>query len=125
MTHAEVQRWLDHYVEAWLTYNPQMIADLFSENANNAFSPYGDPVRGRAAIVENWLEDRDAPGTYKAHYHPVVVEGNTAIANGRTTYFEADGKTIEREFDNIFLIHFDSEGRCKEFTEWYMQKPED
>lgn len=123
MDHAGVQRWLDQYVEAWMTYDPQKIGDLFSEDATYAFSPYHEPLRGREAIVKDWLENRDQPGTYQAHYHPVVVEGNTAVANGRSTYFEADGKTFRTEFDNIYLLRFDDSGRCKEFTEWYREKP--
>jgi uncharacterized protein (TIGR02246 family) len=123
MDHAGVQRWLDNYVQAWLTYDPQQITDLFSEDAVYHYGPYQEPVKGREAIVANWLENRDKPGTYKAQYHPVAVEGNTAVANGRSTYFEADGKTFLREFDNIYVIHFDDNGRCKEFAEWYMEKP--
>lgn len=126
MDHATVQAWLDRYVEAWMTYDPQQIGDLFSEDAEYYFSPYDEmPIKGRAAIVANWLEEPDAKGTYKAHYHPIAVEGSIAVANGRSTYFAADGKTLEREFDNIFRIRFDADGRCSEFTEWYMQKPED
>jgi ketosteroid isomerase-like protein len=125
MDHAAVQRWLENYVQAWNTYDPQMIGDLFSEDAAYYYGPYREPVNGREAIVANWLEYRDAPGTYAGHYRPLVVEGNTAIANGRSTYFEADGKTFKREFDNIFLLRFDDAGRCREFTEWYMEKPKE
>jgi uncharacterized cupin superfamily protein len=125
MTATEVQRWLDRYVKAWLTYDPEMIGDLFNARAAYFYSPYDQAVVGRDAIVASWLENRDTPGTYKAHYHIVIMQENVVVANGRSTYFEADGKTVEREFDNVFLIHFDSDGRCKEFTEWYMQKPED
>ena len=123
MDHASVQRWLDNYVEAWRTYDELKINALFSEDARYFYSPYGDPVIGRSAIVANWLENRDAPGTYQAQYRPLVVEGNTAVANGRSTYYEPDGKTYLREYDNIFLLRFDDSGRCTEFTEWFMQKP--
>jgi hypothetical protein len=125
MDHAGVQRWLDSYVQAWMTYDPQQIRNLFSEDATYAYGPYHEPLRGREAIVASWLDNPDKPGTYRAQYRPLVVEGNTAIANGRSTYFEADGKTLLREFDNIYLIRFDDSGRCKAFTEWYMQKPKE
>lgn len=125
MDHAAVQRWLDNYVQAWTTYDPHMIGDLFSEDAAYAYGPYHQPLRGREAIVADWLANPDAPGTYAAVYRPLVVEGNTAIANGRSRYLEADGKILRREFDNIFLLRFDESGRCLEFTEWYMQKPKE
>lgn len=123
MDRTAVQQWLDDYVDAWMTYDEQKINALFSENATYAYSPYREPVRGRAAIVADWLENKDKTGTYKAHYTPLVVEGNTVIANGRSTYFKADGTTFQREYDNIFLLRFDDEGKCTEFVEWFMEKP--
>jgi hypothetical protein len=43
------------------------------------------------------------------------------VANGRSHYFEADGKTLDKVFDNIFVLRFDDQGQCVEFREWYMQ----
>jgi uncharacterized protein (TIGR02246 family) len=123
MDHAAVQRWLDNYVQAWKTYDSQMIAGLFSEDATYYYSPYAEPLRGRDAIAADWLKNPDAPNSWQAQYHPIMIDGNTAVTNGRSTYFEADGKTVNREFDNIFLLRFDEDGRCREFTEWYMEKP--
>ena len=125
MDHTAVQQWLDNYIQAWMTYEPQQISDLFSADANYYFGPYHEPVQGREAIVANWLENRDAPGTYAAQYRPLAVEGNTAIANGRSIYYQSDSKTVLREFNNIFLLRFDDDGRCKEFMDWYMQKPKE
>ena len=51
---------------------------------------------------------------------PVAVEDKVGVAQGRTRYLRSDG-TIEREFDNIFVLHFDEAGRCARFTEWFMQ----
>jgi hypothetical protein len=51
----------------------------------------------------------------------VAVDGNVAVAQGRTQYFQADGKTIRREFDNIFVMRFDDKGQCYEFCEWFME----
>jgi len=123
MDHAAVQNWLNRYVQAWMTYDEQQIGDLFSEDAEYFFNPYSPSIKGRAAIVADWLKNPDAPGTYKAHYHPLVVEGNTAVANGHSTYYEADGKTLRTEFDNIFVIRFDDAGRCVEYRDWYVEKP--
>jgi hypothetical protein len=36
---------------------------------------------------------------------------------GWTKYFEP-----EREYSNIWVIRFDDEGRCTEFTEWWMRR---
>jgi len=122
MNRESLQVWLDKYVEAWRTYEPAQIRDLFTEDALYFYSPFDEqnPVRGREAIVSAWLEEPDAVGSWEAHYAPVAVEGNVGVAHGRTRYGRRDGR-VEREFDNIFVLHFDEAGRCARFTEWFMQ----
>jgi hypothetical protein len=121
LDHQIVTKWLEDYVSAWKSYNPQAIGELFSENAAYRYNPYDEPVRGRAAIIANWLENRDEPGTYAAQYRPLAVDGDTAVANGRSLYYEADGKTLKKQYDNIFVLRFDDVGRCVDFCEWFMQ----
>ena len=122
MNRETLQVWLDKYVDAWRTYDPAQIADLFSEDALYYYSPWDEqnPLRGREAIVADWLREPNPAGSWEAHYVPVAVEGNVGVAQGRTRYFKPD-RTIEREFDNIFVMHFDDAGHCVRFTEWYMQ----
>jgi hypothetical protein len=116
-----VTKWLDDYVAAWKSYEPDAIRALFGEGATYRFNPYDEPLRGREAIVASWLENRDEPNTYSADYKPLAITGNTAVSNGRTFYYEADGQTLIREFDNIFVLRFDEDGRCIEFCDWYME----
>ncbi len=123
LDHATVAAWLEAYSHAWQTYDPTEIGALFSEDAVYHFDPYAEPLRGRDAIVAAWLDQPDAPGTYAGHYEPLVIEGNRAVANGRSRYFEADGVTLKTEFDNIFVLRFDDDGRCAEYREWYFQQP--
>jgi hypothetical protein len=122
MDRKSLQLWLDKYVEAWRTYDPAFIGDLFSEDALYFYSPWDEdnPVRGREAIVADWRKEPDASGSWEARYVPVTVEGNIGVAQGGTRYFRPDG-TVDREFKNIFVLHFDEAGRCERFTEWYMR----
>ena len=115
-----VSEWLDAYVHAWKTYNREEIGNLFSENAIYQYGPFQEPIRGRTAIVESWLEKPDAPGTYDGHYAPVIIEGNRAVTRGTTLYFEGNNATPVAEWGNVFFLTFDDEGRCSEFCEWYM-----
>ena len=125
MDHATFQRWLDSYIEAWRTYDEGAITGLFSEDARYRYHPWdeGDEVvEGRAAIVANWLEDRDEPGTWEAEYRPWAIDGDRAVAAGVSRYLAADGATVEREYHNVFLCRFDEDGRCTEFTELFMRR---
>ena len=120
---AVVQAWLDAYVQAWKTYNKESIGNLFSEDATYFYSPYSTPVHDRDNIVASWLDETDSPGTYDGHYEPLLIEGDRAVTNGRSRYFEQDGTTLKAEWDNIFVLLFDTDCRCKEYREWYMKRP--
>lgn len=119
------QRWLDAYARAWETYDPAAIGDLFSEDAEYRFYPWaeGDDVaRGRQAIVESWLKDKDKPGTYTGEYRPLLVHANTAIGVGVSRYYtDASRSTLEREYHNLWVMEFDDAGKCRSYTEWYMK----
>ena len=133
MDRASVETWLNRYVEAWKSYDRQAIADLFSTDAIYRFHPYddgGDVIHGREAIVRSWLEPdgdqsgRDEPGSYEAHYEPYAVDGDQAVAVGWSSYWTDDTRSIlEQVYDNVFLIRFDGDGRCVEFTELFMKRP--
>ncbi len=122
---ATVSAWLDAYVQAWKTYEKDAIGALFSEDAIYYYNPYSEPVRGREAIVASWLAEPDIAGTYDAHYEPIVIEGDRAVTNGRSRYFEQGGSKLKDEWDNVFILRFDEQGRCKEYREWYMRRPKE
>jgi uncharacterized protein (TIGR02246 family) len=118
-----VAEWLDRYVEAWRTYDAKLIGELFSENAEYRYHPSDEPIRGRKAIIASWVENADDPGTYEASYRPAAVDGDMAVATGTSTYFDAPGGKVVRVYDNCYLMRFDREGRCREFTEWDVKRP--
>jgi ketosteroid isomerase-like protein len=115
--------WLDAYVEAWRSNDSATIARLFSDTATYNYGPYQEPVRGRDAIVKSWLENQDAPGSWEASYTPLAVDGDVLVATGESVYFEPDGKTERTRYSNVFVCRFDSDGRCREFREWFMERP--
>ena len=123
MDRSAVQAWLDRYVHAWGSNDAGEIATLFTEDATYSYGPFREDVKGRDAIVSSWLEEPDEPGSWSAEYHPVAVEDDTAVANGRSRYFHPDGSP-RTEYDNIFLIRLDDDGRCVEFREWFVERPE-
>ena len=121
MERAAVVDWLKAYMHAWESYSPEAIGDLFTEDATYAFNPYDRPVVGRQAIVDAWLKDRDAPGTFSAYYAHIAVDGHVAVVNGRSRYFKDPSRSeLTKEWDNIFVIEFAKDGRCRSFCEWYV-----
>jgi ketosteroid isomerase-like protein len=130
VTREDVDRWLDAYVAAWKSYDPAQIAALFAEDITYRYHPEDDGIEGRAAVVDSWLGEgdnpdasgRDEPGTWDAAYRAVAVEGDVAVATGISSYRDRPGGAVVRVYDNCFVMQFDSEGRCREFTEWFMQR---
>jgi ketosteroid isomerase-like protein len=122
MDRPGLERWLEGYVTAWESYDPAAIGALFSDDVIYRDYPYADPIVGRDAVVADWLGDRDAPGTYKGEYAPVAVEGDSAVAAGLSTYFNELGE-IESLYHNVFVMRFDDDGRCTEWTEYYVRDP--
>jgi ketosteroid isomerase-like protein len=128
---AGVQAWLDNYVAAWLSYDADDIRALFTEDIAYRYHPYDNPIVGREAVVASWLGEvasnststRDAPGTYAAHYAPVAVDDDVAVATGTSSYREHPDGPVVRTYDNCFVMRFDTGGRCREFTEFYVRRP--
>ncbi|GAA4702901.1 nuclear transport factor 2 family protein [Nocardioides conyzicola] len=112
-------------------YDPTEIGALFSDDVVYRYHPYDEPIVGREAVVASWLHDdaggtastRDEPGTYQAAYAPVAVDGDVVVAQGSTTYRKQPGGPVHQVYDNCFLMRFDAEGRCREFTEFYVLRP--
>ena len=120
---AGFQRWLDGYVEAWKSYDPERIGALFSEGAEYRHHPKDEPIKGREAIVADWLEDPYEAGRYDGHYEPLAIEGENHVASGWSRDFDGDGKLVD-EYWNVYLCRFDADGRCTSFTEWWIQSRE-
>jgi ketosteroid isomerase-like protein len=125
------QAWLDNYVAAWLSYDEEDIRALFAEDIAYRYHPFDDPIVGREAVVASWLGDSDSddastldePGTYSARYAPVAVDDDVVVATGTSSYSERPDGPVVRTYHNCFVMRFDNEGRCREFTEYYIQRP--
>jgi uncharacterized protein (TIGR02246 family) len=111
-----VDAWVDRYVAAWQSNDPDDIGALFADDARYFTEPFRDPWVGRDAIVEGWLAIRDEPGTWTFRHETLAVADGAAFVRGRTTY-----ESPEREYSNLWVIELDGDGRAREFTEWWMR----
>jgi uncharacterized protein (TIGR02246 family) len=111
-----VRAWVEGYVIAWSSNKPEDITRLFTEDAEYYADPHGPPWVGREEIVEQWLAHRDQPGATTFEWQPLVVTDDVAVVTGATTY-------PHTAYSNLWVIRLDAEGRCREFTEWWMERP--
>jgi hypothetical protein len=131
VTREDVDRWLAEYIGAWKTYDRDQIAQLFTEGIAYRYHPYDDPIEGRDEVIKAWLAEGDHPeagtrdelGTYDAEYSAVAVDGDTAVATGWSSYKDSADGPVARTYDNCFVMRFAEDGRCREFTEWFIKRP--
>jgi ketosteroid isomerase-like protein len=115
-THETTNRWMQGYLEAWSSNDPNEIRALFTEDAQYFTEPYADPWRGRDGIVEGWLESADEPGSFTFDWTPVSITAEVSVVQGTTRY--TDGPT----YSNLWVIRFTDDGLAREFTEWWMDQ---
>ena len=123
MNRTDVQAWLDRYVEAWGANDATLIGALFTDDVVYRYRPWDSDrstLNGRDAVVSSWLAEPDEPGTWKASYEAYAVDGDRAVAAGISDY-PGRGET----YHNCFLLRFGSDGRCAEFTEFWVRRPTD
>ncbi len=117
MTDAgSVTRWIEGYIRAWNSNDPDHIGGLFTEDAEYYTEPFRPPWRGREQIVQGWLERKDAPYEATFEWRPLTVTEEVAVIQGTATY-------PDQTFSNLWMIRLDAAGRCREFTEWWMEHP--
>lgn len=114
---STVAGWVDRYLHAWQSNDSTEVGSLFADDALYYTGPFDEPWRGRDAIVQGWLDRQDTPGSTTLRYHVLATTADTAIVRGWTHYHNPP-----REYSNIWLIRFDESGRCREFTEWWMER---
>src|SRR5574338_803872 len=124
MDRAGVQHWLDRYLTAWRTTRRDLIAQLFTDDAVYRYRPYA-PQRyatvGLDAILSAWLDAADPPDSWRASYEPFAVEGDRATAIGVVEYAESSNGPA-RTYHSVFVLRFAPDGRCAEFSEYYMRE---
>src|SRR5215207_8984480 len=112
----QVRRWVDDYLTARASNDPDDIRDLFTPTATYRTRPFAPPKTGSEAIIADWIERKDESGTWTAQLEPLLVHDDMAIVTGTVDYTDGD------LFSNLWVIRFGDDGRVAEFTEWWMDR---
>lgn len=117
MDRSDVQGWVDRYVRAWGTNDPEDIRTLFTDGCRYFTAPYRDPWSGHDGIVEGWLERKDRQGTWSFEYDVEGIDDEAGLAFVRGTTVYHDEKDT---YANLWIIRLQDDGRASEFVEWWM-----
>ena len=117
MDRRDITDWVDRYVRAWSSNDPDDIRSLFSDDASYFTAPHREPWRGPEEIVRGWIERKDDPGTWDFRFEVQGIDGDTAFVRGWTTYHQQDPS----RYSNLWVIRLAENGRATEFIEWWME----
>jgi hypothetical protein len=112
--------WMDGYVLAWSTNDAGHISALFTPTAVYDPQTADGEWEGLDEIIERWQEIDDQEDNWDFEWMPLVETDELAVVTGRTRYYDPPAS-----FRNLFVIRFDEEGRCYDFTEWYIEEDEE
>ncbi|MGH2582879.1 MAG: nuclear transport factor 2 family protein [Anaerolineales bacterium] len=114
------ENWVLRYIKAWKTNAREDIEALFTEDATYLTQAFREPWRGLSEIVEGWLSRADTQGEWSFEHKWLAIEGDTGVLEGLTTYH-----TYGTAYANIWTIVLAEDGRCREFREYWVKKPEE
>jgi hypothetical protein len=120
MQKSAFEQWVRGYLECWTHNDREAISDLFAEDCRYYTQAFREPWAGREVIVAGWLERADWQGEWDFDYRWVAIEGDTGVLEGLTTYH-----TQGSAYHNVWFITLDEDGKCTEFKEVWVEKPED
>lgn len=111
ITVETVTAWVDRYLTAWRTNDPQDIAGLFTGDGEYHEGPYETHWIGRDEIVAGWRSRWDwQQGGWSFDWQIVSMDGATAVITGVGRY------TKLGNYDNQWSVTFRTPDQCENFT---------
>jgi hypothetical protein len=105
-----VATWVEAYLRAWSSNEAADIEALFTEDAEYHESPYETEWLGRDEIVAGWQSRWNwQQGGWTFDWSTRTFDGRTAVVDGVGHYTELG------DFDNLWTITLDADGRCSRF----------
>lgn len=115
-----VTEWMDNLRSAWLSLDVDKAVELFSDCTEYGEDPFQEPLVRNDQIRQVWQEIR---GQLDLKVDLQLLAWTGEIATIRWyARFRTDGSPI-RQFDGVYVVHFNSAGRCSRFQQWWTEGP--
>src|SRR5690349_7834647 len=118
MTREAFAAWLQRYGRAWETRDARAAAELYTEDGTYQVTPFVEPMRGRAAILEYWTSVAQTEEDVRFEYEILTVTREQGIAPWRASFVIVP-RRLQTELDGIFVIALDGRGKCSQLREWW------
>ena len=118
MEASTFKSWLDAYGHAWKSRNAQSAAELYTEDGTYQVTPFLEPIRGRAAIIEYWSHVAETERDIQFGYEVLAVTEEAGVARWWASFLILP-QGLQTKLDGIFLVTLDDDGRCRSLREWW------
>lgn len=110
--------WLESYGKASAENDARTSAELFALDARYYETPFDDPLIGREAIFQYWLNGAHSLKDKESSFEIFSMKDNLGIARWQSR-FTVIKTGVRHALDCLFLVEFDQDGLCSVFREWW------
>ena len=116
MNHFSFDSWLRLYSKAWTERRPDLISELFTQDAKYFEKPFSPPFEGINAITQYWQGISQTQKDISFEYKIVSVNNNVGIAHFMASFLRQPGN-VHVKLDGIFQITLNFQNKCTSFSE--------
>ena len=124
MDRSSFKSWLDAYGRAWEARAPEAAAALYASDATYQVTPFAEPMRGRAAILDYWSHVAETEQEVDFGYRILAVTAQCGIAHWWASFVRVP-PGVDTKLDGIFVISLDSQNLCTQLREWWVKQQEE
>jgi nuclear transport factor 2 (NTF2) superfamily protein len=129
LTREAVLAWVAAHDRAWRSNDPDAIGALFTEDGIYHLGPWEGPWRGhtgpifgRTAIVDLWTSTFDPDERFTADANVLAIDGRRGVVQRTISYESIVGHPGTR-YSCVWIVDLDSDGRCRNYQEWFVEQP--
>ena len=120
MDHDSFKAWLYLYSKAWTERNPELIRDLFAQDAKYLEKPFSAPFDGIDSIIQYWHGVAQTQKDVSFQYKILAINQDLGIAHFTASFLR--NHTTPVKLDGIFLVKLNSQNKCTRFEEWWQSQ---
>jgi hypothetical protein len=118
MDYTSFKTWFETLGHAWENRDPQMAAELFTEDVTYHENPFEEPLHGRQAVFRYWSEETQFQEQISFHSEILGVTQDTGFAHWRVSFVRIPTKH-RVVLDGICAIRLNDEHKCYALREWW------
>lgn len=112
---ADIQDWIDRYVDAWRSSDSAKLANIFSNDISYRVSPWKPPLKGLLELEKFWEQARTGPDEiFELQSYIVAIEDKIAVVRIEVKY----ANDTPSDWRDLWIITFDENSLCVSFEEW-------